>query len=345
MMDFEQVQIYGKRISLLTPLGPNEDGRVLFEYNYFEDDIWESAGYDIKTNKLSTGKIGSRQFCAVICAAYLLYEFYTQEFGIAKRDGMIYHGYSYIGWLNYLFDAKYTNARIQDPYRIYNLLPEHRREEKLMPYTYDSDMACVSNVGIVKYIAATMPDYCQEEGELEKRLEAAAKEDLKRPPYPPVEKLSTTDFLGYKGFSDDDRAYFWKPNGDVHFSPGMKGWMEGLQAELLEIESELDGKMYSDNLLKLLVELLSDANQSFGMIYMFREAFYDLISHPEDSKRQAAVILLQRLVKRGKDELPSPNPDRWLAWHEKRFSPARQRIKRYLAVIGNLELRKEILEF
>lgn len=97
MMDSEQVQIYGKQISLLTPLAPNEDGRVLFEYNYFEDNIWETASYNIKTNELSTNKIGSRQFCVFVCAAYLLYEFYTKEFGIAERDGMIFHRYSYIG--------------------------------------------------------------------------------------------------------------------------------------------------------------------------------------------------------------------------------------------------------
>ena len=121
------------------------------------------CGYGIKNNKLSTGKIGSRQFRAVVCPAYLLYEFYTKEFGIAERD---------------------------------------------------------------------------------------------------------------------------------------------------------------------------------SMTYMLRETFYDFLFHPEDPKRQATVVLLRRLVERGKTELPLPNSDNWLAWHEKRFSPARQWSKLHLAILGNLELKK-----
>lgn len=345
MMCIEHVQIFGKEINLLAPLVPDKDDWIVFRYNYFEDDAWEPAAYNIRTAKFSSEKIGSQQFCVVICAAYVLYEFYTKEFGIAELDGMIYRGNPFIGWLNYLFDEKYTNARMKDPYQIYCLRPDRFGDKILLDYVFSSDGECVSSAGLFRYLEAGLPEDSEDRETFKESIKKAEKLDAERPPYPPVEKLSTRDFLDCKGFSDDDRAYFWKLDGDVHFSPEMKEWMEQLRAEFREIESHPKQLSVGTDFLKMLMETLIDANKAFRWIYMFQSTFYDFISHPEDPKRQAAVVLLQRLIERGKAELPPPHPDSWVAWHEKRFSPARQRVKRYLAILGNPELRKEILGF
>ena len=74
MMDIDSVSLYDWEISLLKPveLRPEED--ICFFYNYFEDDMWEDAGYDISDTCLWSNKVGNREFERVMIAAYSLYE-------------------------------------------------------------------------------------------------------------------------------------------------------------------------------------------------------------------------------------------------------------------------------
>lgn len=344
MLGHEQIEICGKQINLLTPLHPDKNGVIVFDYNIFEDDIWAPVCYDTTTNELYIGEVGDLQFCDVLCAAYILFELYSEEFCIAERNGMVFDGNRHIGWLNYLFDEQYTNARFEDPFRIYSLNPDTFRGQPLLPLVFAEDDKCVSHVGFRKYIDAYLSKHRSEQ-EWKEILREAEEDDLKRPPYPPVDRVSTVDFVGYRGLSDDDRVYFWKPDGDVHFSPAMTEWIGQLRAELLEIKVDLKHLLKGHDLIRVLVDLLDDADTTFERVMMFSETFYDLISHPGNPIRQAAVVLLQRLIEGGKAELPPPNPDRWRVWREKRFSPARLRIKQYLELLGNLELRKEVLGF
>lgn len=343
MMNFERIQVCGEKITLLAPLKPDEENHVIFRYNWFEDDIWEPACYNLNTNKLHTQKVGCSQFCDVICAAYVFYEFYTKNFGIAERDGKVFDGNRYVGWLNYLFGENYTNARMEDPYRIYCLEPDTFQKQPLLSLVFARDAYCVSHVGFAKYFDAYLS---KERTEQERKaiIRKAKKDDLKRPPYPPVEKLTTAEFLLSKGLSNDDRVYFWKRGGDVHFSSEMTEWMEQLRAELLEIKADPEHFLKGQDLVRVLVELLDDADKTFE-VSMLQETFYDLLSLPRDSMRQAAVVLLQRLIERGKAELPSFNPESRRAWRERRVSPARLGVKRYLGLLGNLELRREVLGF
>lgn len=281
MLNIEQIQIYGKQIGLFAPLKPDEDNCVVFRYNWFEDDYWEPACYEIDTNELHTRKIGYSKFCAVICAAYVLYEFYTKEFGIAERDGMIFYGDSYIGWINYLFNESYTNARMEDPYKIYCLKPDTFREKSLLPFVFDGDVECVSHVGFTKYAEAFLQEQHSEE-EWKEMLQKAEEKDKDRPPYPPVEKVTTTEFLVSKRLSDDDRAYYWKPNSDVKFSSEMTEWMDQLREEFLEIKADPERFIKGQDLTRMLVELLADADKNLGLIGMFEVTFYDLLSHLRD---------------------------------------------------------------
>ena len=82
MMKFEKVSLFGKELSLLKPLEEDEEGKIHFFYNYFEDDAWESAIYYPKNQVLYSGKIGSDEFNRVICSAYIIYELYAPFSGI-----------------------------------------------------------------------------------------------------------------------------------------------------------------------------------------------------------------------------------------------------------------------
>lgn len=71
----------------------------------------------------------------------------------------------------------------------------------------------------------------------------------------PIEKVPTKLFVEYKGFSDDDRACFWKPCGDVYFSPKMQGWLQWLRAELQDIYSSANRPLGNKTILEALIGL------------------------------------------------------------------------------------------
>ena len=91
MLDLEDVSLFGKRVWLLKPPQalPGKD-TILFCHNYFEQDTWETGGYDPTSCSFHTNKVGWRQFNLVCSAVYVLYEFYTDSFGIASELSLIH---------------------------------------------------------------------------------------------------------------------------------------------------------------------------------------------------------------------------------------------------------------
>ena len=154
MMDLEEVSMFGKKIWLMKPL-QIQPGResITFCYNYFENDIWETAGYRPGSCRFYTNKVGWRQFDLVCSAVYVLHEFYADSFGMANRDDHVFDAREIIGWLNYLFGEHYTNSRATDLWRIYQLLPDYRKDDNLLPLLPDD--ASMDVLGTLIYLAAT----------------------------------------------------------------------------------------------------------------------------------------------------------------------------------------------
>ena len=121
MMTVNESNLLGHTVFLLSPVRYEKE-RIWFDYNYFEDDFWEAAAYDARDACLSSNKVSSGQFCAVLIAAYLLLEFYSDSFVITQRDGEHVNGPAYIGWLNYLFGESYTNSRAGNLWEIYKVI-------------------------------------------------------------------------------------------------------------------------------------------------------------------------------------------------------------------------------
>lgn len=128
MMQFEKVNLFGEEIALLKELTPNENGYISFHYNYFGDEAWETAGINLNTCKFYSNKIGWGEFCDVILAAYVLTEFYTEEFGIAEINGDIFDAKEIIGWLNYVLGKNFTNIRAVDAMKILKVCPDLYRD-------------------------------------------------------------------------------------------------------------------------------------------------------------------------------------------------------------------------
>lgn len=420
MMELEEVCMFGKKICLLKPLHIQQDKPAAWIYNYFENDFWEDAGYWPETCRFCTNKVGWRQFNRVCSAVYVLYEFYTGSFGIANQDDSVYDGRRIIGWLNHLFQEQYANDRVRDPWRIYQLLPEYRRDDDLLALIPSGNSMDV--IGAVTYLVAAgrdewrewrkeqSPDHSPADGfslfdcitaaetilaELKKSGdgdEAQKLEMLKtvlkseKPGYRqeelpdhyrafsltasmlPMEitaKLLANAFSGdfqaileellpfaadvralwgfddllfskavppvdtasFLGCTDDDRAWWRRTGSDVHFSGEMNAWLAQLREELAELSAS--GELLQGmEAIRLLIDTLYAVGRKYRHVFAFREMFYDFAACAESPSVQAAIQLLARMAERYQDD-----------------PGGAEKLRRYLAVLGNLELRKAELGF
>ena len=108
MMQFEQISMYGHEMGLLKPVELYPGGTVRFHYNYFEDDAWETAGFDAEKAYFWSGKIGGNEFCDVVTAVHVLYELYDENPGFAEVDGDFINSRFYAGWLNHLLGTDFS---------------------------------------------------------------------------------------------------------------------------------------------------------------------------------------------------------------------------------------------
>ncbi|MCM1569127.1 MAG: hypothetical protein NC081_06735 [Roseburia sp.] len=131
MMDAIQTERFGKTITLLKPV-EIEDGCVDCIFNYFENDFWESAGFNIKEGQMYSNKIGTRDFHAVVLAMYVLQEFYSTTPCTTNVDGRPFDATEYIGWLNYVLGEHYTNERITHPWQLYALRNKHLTSSEIL---------------------------------------------------------------------------------------------------------------------------------------------------------------------------------------------------------------------
>lgn len=415
MLDLEDVSLFGKRFCLLKPPQalPGKD-IILFCYNYFEQDTWETGGYDPTSCSFHTNKVGWRQFNLVCSAVYVLYEFYTDSFGMASEDAHVYDARKIIGWLNNLFGSRYDNRRASDPWRVYQLFPDYRRDDD--PLTRLADGAPMDPMGMLIYMTVTRKadevalwqsaepaagdpdsysildcisvaeralakltagDAAPDLKKLEQLTAALKARDLKCLPgkaqrcfagmaamipveitaklladafaqdfwalleelhssgwdggscwnfgaLPPAEPVAPVDTAAFLRCSDDDRAWWWRPDGNVHFSDEMNAWLAQCRS-VLESMAKDEAAMHGTQLLERLVGTLDRIQRRTPSVLAFREMFYDFAAHSESLMVQAAVRYLEQLAEREEYAAVS--------------------LRRYLAVLGNLPLRKEVFGF
>lgn len=141
--------------------------------------------------------------------------------------------------------------------------------------------------------------------------------------YTPVSKVSTGEYLGT---TDDDRAWWWKPGGNICFSDGMNGWLEERREEIRKLaRMETIG---SPELMRLLVDTLCCIQEDWNTM-AFSSMFYDFLEHAKEPVVQGAVRSIGRLAQECREK-----PADGIKW-----------LRRYLAVLGNFDLRKELFGF
>lgn len=114
MMDTTEVKMFDQILTLLQPVGKIKEDKIYFHYNYFEDRGWETACFTPKETDLCSGKIGDAEFSDTITAAYMLYELYDPEYGLAIKDCDFVEASQTIGWLNNILGTRFSIGKRAD---------------------------------------------------------------------------------------------------------------------------------------------------------------------------------------------------------------------------------------
>ena len=138
MMRIKPNILFGKRVYTIHKIKMGKSG-VSFNYNYFEENEWETAGFDKKKYRVFSEKLGHDEFLEVMVAAYALEEQYVEETAVARLDGDNVRDWAYTGWINYLFDEHYHMKNF-DSWKLFELF--HELEES--GYRDEEDIECTS---------------------------------------------------------------------------------------------------------------------------------------------------------------------------------------------------------
>ena len=105
--------------------------------------------------------------------------------------------------------------------------------------------------------------------------------------------------------------------------------MSGLNEEMKEILATEGTLIAPGDFFMTFLKTLEDANTSYRRVYAFSSMFQEFIGNASQREFQAAVILLQRLLKRYEAEIQLLKNARWPSeWN----LPGRRNIKRYLSL-------------
>ena len=148
-MSVSIVQIFDKTIHLIEPpkkvtikdAYDEEYTLIRAGFNYFEEDTWESAGYNVNKHFVYSGKVGYKHHFYMMLAAHLLQEIYSGENCLTSAFN---NTYKTVAWLNYLFDENYNLPMREDFFHIYKILKDYER------YIQEQDVSYIMN-NVVEY--------------------------------------------------------------------------------------------------------------------------------------------------------------------------------------------------
>jgi len=146
MMELEPVRVCKREAHLLKEISMGKHG-MCFWYNYFEDDYWETAGFNCDDSYVWSGKTGRKHFNAVMVAAYTLEGLYTDGETFPMVDNAPALSPAYTGWINYVFNERYAPKR-NDTWAVFEELHDSggRIPEDFGGLEFVSDMS-----GIISY--------------------------------------------------------------------------------------------------------------------------------------------------------------------------------------------------
>lgn len=148
--------------------------------------------------------------------------------------------------------------------------------------------------------------------------------------------------------TDADRLYWWrKGSEEVTINEDLNQWLIGLAARHKECMQEM--RSYEEYEFRgLFAVQLYRLDEYYRRVYTFRSMFRDFMLHGNELPYQAAMELLKKLDTECRQEgsvMQLASPD----WDANSCNitrnPGRMKIRRYLAVMANKELRKRFFDF
>lgn len=319
--------IENSEVWLLDPVILPEQGEACFNYCYYEDDMWETAYYNVDKSSFRPAKKGFFQFSDVCCAIALLYEQYCPNC-LAMEDGDAIDMY-YLGWINHVLGTHYTGE-----YRLYNYAEMKRH----LHYK-----GCPTETKILHYL----PDV----GFITSTIDVSTQEIMKT-------SLSLRESLPYDD-NIDTRGASYPNREDMVFHMTVQEAAEldyETQTDLFSkpawrirkimkegFERELD----TNRLRQRLDDVLLDINDYYKHIMMFRSTYEEFQKHPRDPFVRASVIYLEQLSKDLREEGACVQRIRnwYIADCAYKYNSARRKLKQFLGLLYNTELRKKYLDF
>lgn len=163
--------------------------------------------------------------------------------------------------------------------------------------------------------------------------------------------LSTEEFFNQ---SPDDMIPYWEEGCGFEFSEYLLEWFKSLRNEY----DDLMGAEYlCDNVLKYCISLLDEANKNYYRIYAFSTFFEETLENLQDKRYLTLWRIFDKMIHEPEminmgrvvfvpDESECRLPRTWdIMEPEKKKNAARMSLRRYLALVGNVELRKKVFGF
>ncbi len=137
--------------------------------------------------------------------------------------------------------------------------------------------------------------------------------------------------------TDDDRLLWWDGSDEVVISKDTQEWLATLAKRhgcLMQQECHVE-----------LLPLLKDINTTFFHVYPLKTMVEEFMRNSNDQRYKAAIKLLELLYEENKNDVVLPDSNSEIQSHVFLLMPERVRMKRYLSVMANKELRQKYFCF
>lgn len=324
---YDTVTLFDKEINLWSPVKKDkEDGVYYFDSNYFEDDVWESCGYDPKNQNLWSNKSGYDSLSETLQGMYLLYELYSDNCVALINNRCV--SASYVNWINYVLNTNYPVGfrfcsgdvanRLDALSKDFNLKNNHIILDSFMDISESLDYYKIYSLQTQYFFT----------------YRHSAKYDF-----------NVNDDEGYFAYPVKDDFVYWLDDPE-EFSEETQKWFKKLRAKYREFLNQNDEQVG----LRKYVNLLDQINKRYYRIFVFEHQFEEFIDSFYRPEVQAAIKLLKWIaddpenVKEGSIVENMKYP--WgLENSELKFNAGRKRIRRYLALLANKTLREKLFNF
>ena len=157
--------------------------------------------------------------------------------------------------------------------------------------------------------------------------------------------------------NDDDMLQVWKPNRDMQVSEELEGWFEEIKRKFDTYIQE--GRTITKPIRQIMEDLYY-ANVNYLNIYVNADFLEETLDNIEDIRYQAIwkifheIIYSPKVMEDGEkifdqEALKQGIRQTKYSWtmtnYELKRNEGRMKVRRYLALVANLELRKKVFGF